>query len=319
MNQVSILVPIYNVEKYIKRCLISLFEQDFSLIEYVFVNDASTDNSMSILRQTIAQYPERSKHVKIIEHRHNRGLAVARRTAIENSTSPYILHIDSDDYIDKDMVTLMYDKVCMNNADLVLSDTIVEYAHCTNKIGASWNGDKWKYLSLMLIRKIPANIWGKLIKREIIVNNSIFAQEGVNQGEDYQVIPQIVYYAKKICYAKSIYYYNKENQLSYTNNVTYLGLMNIIQSQEVLNAFFVDKKEISNDIMEESCIYNKLTLLSIASYENYPVIVSLYNNINCNKFKFKFTHKIILILLTYKKYRLVYCLISIFQLFFRRK
>lgn len=319
MSIVSILVPIYNVEKYIKRCLISLFEQNFSSIEYVFVNDASTDNSMNILYQTINDYPERISQVKIVNHECNRGLAATRRTAVENATSPFILHVDSDDYIDVNLVSLMYDKILTNGADVVVGDIVIEYPHKQTKLKAVSCGDKWNYLSMMLTRKVPCNIWGKLFRRDIVIDNSIFAHEGINQGEDYQVTPRIIYYAQKICYAEVSYYYNQKNELSYTKNMTTLGIYNIIKAQEVLNAFFQSKREISKDIIEESCIYNKLTLISVAKYDEYPIIASLYSDIDYGKYDFKIGHKIVLKLLKKRQFRLVYSIIFTFKVLFRWK
>lgn len=319
MNLVSILVPIYNVEKYIEKCLISLFEQDFLDIEYVFVNDASTDNSMKILHKIMHRYPQRYNQVKIINHQSNRGLAASRKTAILNAISPYILHVDSDDYIETNLVRLLYNEAYEKKADLVLSNTLVEYSSKKVRFETCWNGNKWEYLSLMLVRKVPSNIWGKLIKRSLIMEHSIFAKEGVNQGEDYQVVPQILYYAKNITDVDSTYYYNKTNNLSYTNNISLEGIKSIIYSQEILVDFFSDKNEVSKVLIDESCIYNKLTLLSIASLSDYPLISSLYKDAKWREMNLKLGHKILLVLLNFGLNRLVYLLIFMFQLVFRIK
>lgn len=319
MGLVSILVPIYNVEKYIRRCLNSLFEQDFLDIEYVFVNDASPDNSMKILQEVMLDYPQRCCQVKIINHQFNRGLAASRRTAIENATSPYILHVDSDDYIEKKLVSSLYHRACEEKADLVLSSTLIEYSTKKIPLENGWNSNKWEYLSLMLVRKVPTNIWGKLIKRNLVIEHSIFAEEGVNQGEDYQVVPQIVYYAKSITDVDAVYYYNKTNNLSYTNNISLKGIKNIIHSQEILVDFFSTKNEISKSLLDESCIYNKLTLLSISSLSEYPLILFSYKNVKWKGMNLKLGHRVLLLLLDLKLNRLAYCLVFMFQLVFRNR
>ena len=81
--KVTVAVPIYGVEKYIERCAVSLFEQTYSNIEYIFVNDCTCDNSMGILKSILDKYPERKKQVKIIVHEQNKGLGAARNTAIK--------------------------------------------------------------------------------------------------------------------------------------------------------------------------------------------------------------------------------------------
>ena len=107
MIKVSILVPIYNVETYIHQCAVSLFEQTYNNIEYIFVDDASPDNSITILKDLIKRYPKREKDVRIITHEKNRGLAVARNTAISNATGDYIFIVDSDDYMEKQTIEWM--------------------------------------------------------------------------------------------------------------------------------------------------------------------------------------------------------------------
>lgn len=98
---VSILVPIYGVEKYIKRCAISLFEQTYKNIEFVFVNDCTRDSSISVLKDVVTEYPYLANKVKIINHIHNKGLAAARNTAIKESSGDFVFHVDADDWLEK--------------------------------------------------------------------------------------------------------------------------------------------------------------------------------------------------------------------------
>lgn len=91
--------------KYIERCAVSLFEQTYQNIEYIFVNDCTKDNSIDILRQTMERYPNRVSQVHIIEHKHNTGLAGARNTAVKSATGDFIMHVDSDDYVSVDIVS----------------------------------------------------------------------------------------------------------------------------------------------------------------------------------------------------------------------
>ena len=102
--KVSILVPIYNVEKFFSRCLESLFNQTYQNIEYVFVNDCTPDNSMVVLHNFMEKYPSRAKLVRIIENTNNCGIAIVRNTLIKNATGDYVLFVDSDDWIEEDMV-----------------------------------------------------------------------------------------------------------------------------------------------------------------------------------------------------------------------
>ena len=86
---VSIIVPLYNVEKYIERCAISLFEQSYPNIEYVFVNDCTPDKSINVLGRVVGRYPNRSSQTKIINHDRNRGVAVSRNTGLDHCTGEF--------------------------------------------------------------------------------------------------------------------------------------------------------------------------------------------------------------------------------------
>ena len=121
------MVPIYNVENFISRCLESLFSQTYSNIEYVFVNDCTPDNSMTILSDMLQKYPSRATMVKIINNSQNHGIAIVRNTLLENATGDYILFVDSDDWIEKDMVINLVDKAASTDADIVGCDYYEDY------------------------------------------------------------------------------------------------------------------------------------------------------------------------------------------------
>ena len=104
--KVSILVPVYNVEKFFSRCLESLFSQTYSNIEYVFVNDCTPDNSMIVLHDILQKYPNHVNNVKLIENPSNNGIAIVRNTLLDNAHGDYVLFVDSDDWIENDMVEI---------------------------------------------------------------------------------------------------------------------------------------------------------------------------------------------------------------------
>ena len=119
---VSICVPVYGVEQYIGKCCHSLFGQTYASIEYVFVDDCTPDGSISVINKVLEDYPQRKPFVKIVRHERNKGLSGARNTAISASTGQYILHVDSDDYLDLDVVERLVDRALTAEADVVLYD-----------------------------------------------------------------------------------------------------------------------------------------------------------------------------------------------------
>ena len=121
---VSIIVPIYNVEKYIEKCATTLLEQDYNNIEYIFVNDCTPDSSMKILKDIIERYPNRKDDIKIINNIKNSGSSLTRKYGLDASNGKYVLFVDSDDWINIDMVSKMYNAAESNDADIVCCDMI---------------------------------------------------------------------------------------------------------------------------------------------------------------------------------------------------
>ena len=116
---VSVLVPVYGVEKYIAECAGSLFSQTWQNIEYVFVDDCSPDRSIEVLRQVIAEYPHRERQVRIVRQDRNRGLGAARNRAVEESSGEYLMHVDSDDRITPNAVEKLVAAAMETSADIV--------------------------------------------------------------------------------------------------------------------------------------------------------------------------------------------------------
>ena len=109
--KVSVCIPVYGVEKYIEKCARSLFEQTMQDgIEFIFVNDCTKDRSIEILEQVLAEYPHRKEQTRIIHHEKNRGLVAARNTGLAYASGEYIIHCDSDDWVELDMYEKMYKK-----------------------------------------------------------------------------------------------------------------------------------------------------------------------------------------------------------------
>ncbi len=97
MLKVSVIIPVYGVEKYIERCTRSLFEQTLDDMEFIFVNDCTKDNSIAIIERIAEEYPLRKSQIHILNHQVNKGLPIARQTGLRVATGEYIAHCDSDD------------------------------------------------------------------------------------------------------------------------------------------------------------------------------------------------------------------------------
>lgn len=240
--KITIAVPVYGVERYIERCAISLFEQTYQDIEYIFVDDCTTDDSIRILKNVLEHYPARKLQTVIIRHNNNMGLATARNTAVAAATGTFILHVDGDDYVDRRMVETMVDEQKRSNADIVIADFVKAYPRFTQNIHHKMLTSPKDFCLAVIARNYPISIWGKLIRISLYVDYEVKCQDGCNQGEDYQIVPLLYFYAKKITIISSpLYYYESLNYGSYTNSFTETKLKQNWCSMDCVKNFFQNK------------------------------------------------------------------------------
>ena len=215
---VSVLVPIYNVEKYIERCARSIFEQAYENLEIIFVNDCTPDNSVGVLRKVLAEYPNRIAQTQIINHEKNLGLAGARLTGLKTSTGKYIQNIDSDDYIDKNMISDMVALAEQENADITICDFMYVYTNKKEHIYVNPPLDPLSCLECVLVGIVHSSVCNKLIRRDLFINNRIHQFVGLDLREDFSVLYKLLYYCKRIAYLPKAYYYYRQNASSMVNN-----------------------------------------------------------------------------------------------------
>lgn len=184
---VSVCVPVYNVASYIEQCARTLFEQSYPAIEFVFVNDASTDDSMTILRRVAADYQDAC--VVYLDNDRNRGLAYTRRRSIEAATGEYICCVDSDDWVERNMVERLIAAALSNHASMVECGF---FRHSTSAVE--------KVLPIPVtsfdevLRDLPCNnIWAKLYHRSLFADASVYAPENLDFTEDRHVLTRLRY------------------------------------------------------------------------------------------------------------------------------
>lgn len=123
--KISVITPIYNVEHFIAHCVETLMRQTLDEVEYIFVNDATPDDSMGVLNKTLEKFPEKLSQVRILTHAENKGLPAARNTGLEVATGKYIFHCDSDDFMEPDTLKMLYDTAEEQDADYVWCDYFI--------------------------------------------------------------------------------------------------------------------------------------------------------------------------------------------------
>ena len=186
--KVSIIVPVYNVEDYIERCLNSLVNQTLSDIEIIIVNDGSKDNSEKIIKKFIKKYP----NIKYLK-KENGGMSDARNYGLCYATGEYIGFVDSDDYVDIHMFQAMYEKAHDNNLDMVVCDLNYVYPDKIMKVDCGIKSDTLD-IRKVYINNYPA-VWNKIFKREIITKLEF--KRGV-WFEDVEFIYRILGYIKSV-------------------------------------------------------------------------------------------------------------------------
>lgn len=201
---ISVIIPVYNVEDYLERCINSVLKQSYKNLEIILVDDGSTDNSGKICDE----YTKKDSRIKVI-HKVNGGLSDARNKGFDIATGIYIAFIDSDDFVTYDYIQYMYENLVKNGAELSISgirnvwkeEDIKEDIHINTQIMSS----EETFENLLFDKGISISAYGKLYHRNLLENNK-FPKGKVY--EDTAIMYKIIYEAKKIVYGnKKCYYY----------------------------------------------------------------------------------------------------------------
>ncbi|MCH4242405.1 MAG: glycosyltransferase [Prevotella sp.] len=211
---VSICVPVYNVEKYISTCVKSLLGQTYDNIEFIFVDDGSTDKSLNLLKKLLSNY---DRNAQIIENMHNRGLSVVRNIALKYVHGDFILWVDSDDQIDLETVEKLIKKQSEADYDIVTYDILAHYKNHDEKIVSPDFSSPQNMTITLLSRRAPVCVCGRFIRFSLYQKENILSLPDLNCGEDYQVSARLAFFARRVGNLhECLYHYNCTNQDSYT-------------------------------------------------------------------------------------------------------
>lgn len=264
MPLVSVIIPVYNTEKYLKKCINSILSQSLEDIEIIIVNDGSSDNSLSIIKQF-------TDDRIILINKINRGLSSARNCGIQKSCGEYILHVDSDDRIEPDYCLDTYNFAIKNNVDIVITDWNMLW-HGFEKKCKAIKGDVGKniitnleYITLWSENKIPSTCVNRLIKASLYKNNNIYHPENISLGEDLATTPRLSFFAKNIGIINKSYYNYIQNPKSIMNLNTIKRIYNLIDTFTILDDFF------QKNSIEVNTNYLKAYHYSILVHKKYDM------------------------------------------------
>lgn len=215
MSKISIIIPVYNVEKYLSKCLDSVINQTYKDIEIICINDGSTDNSFGILED----YAQKDIRIKIINKK-NEGVSIARNIGINQSNGEYIIFLDSDDWIESNTCELSIDCIKKHDADICcfgINEIVKDNINIRE-----WESPALKKEILQLEDKkiLMVNACGKLFKRSFLLNNNISFPEMIKTGEDAIFnLTCLCNNAKYITLNERLYNYLCDRNDSATNNI----------------------------------------------------------------------------------------------------
>ena len=210
MPKVSVIVPIYNVEKYLEKCINSLLSQTLEDIQIILVNDGSKDNSGNIAKE----FEKNNKDRVIYVEKENGGLSDARNYGLKYAIGDFVAFLDSDDYIEKNAYEEMYNKAIEEDADYVECDFIWEFP---NKIRVDKQYPyKNKKEMLSFVRVVA---WNKLIRRQLITDNSLGFPKGLRY-EDVEFTYKLIPFINKFAYVDKpfIHYVQREGSIANVQN-----------------------------------------------------------------------------------------------------
>lgn len=270
MPKISVIVPIYGVEKYIEKCARTLFEQTLEDMEYIFVNDCTPDNSMTVLMKVLEDYPNRKDQVKVLENEHNLGQGGTRKRGILAATGDYIIHCDSDDWVDLDCYEKISEKASETDADIINCDFI------THSVNGEITTETPEYPSphdyIRCLPLVNMFLWSRAVKRSLIVENSILPPDGLSISEDLVIMMQSFYYAKTVACVHKTHYHYICDRVESTANQAKKSAKLISQQNEALrmvDEFFKSKNFDSGEGVMFRKKYVKDRYLVIGDYDNW--------------------------------------------------
>lgn len=316
----SIIIPVYNVEKYIKKCLMSVVNQTYRKIEIIIVNDGTEDKSMDIIHKII----EGDNRIKVI-NKANGGLMSAWIEGVKNASGRYIGFVDSDDWIDSDFFEYLLNKIKDTNSDMVVGKYVCDNGDNQTELFRSkdmiYNDNQVKKLLDDYFYGITykENIisycrWDKIYKREIVLNNIQYLDTRISLGEDINANAAIIPDCKKILVlASSPHYHYRTNEKSIVNTFKPEQIKNIAYLYDALY-HIIEEKSMGLDAMQffvADMIFNQIRLIvdcKDSKKEKYLQQISEYENTTFLLHKYaekkKIYHRIFIRLFLAKRYKM---------------
>lgn len=258
---VTYIIPVYNAEPYIERCVRSLMEQSYGNIEYIFVDDCSQDGSMEVLRRTIDDYPERKSKIKILSHSSGRGSATSRNDGLDAAGGDYVMFADSDDYVNGDYVESMVRKAEEEQCDIVYCDFYESYPEGDKLIRQDYGLQPKNCICSMLSRAMHGSTWNKNYRRKFLLHAAQRFVDGADLFEDVGWNVRLMACNPRVGYIpKAFYHYVKYNSSSIIASMTdqahsRMRCLQRIRNVETACLFLSDKGQMRGEVQRSAHIW----------------------------------------------------------------
>ncbi len=267
MTKLSIIIPVYNVSKYLPRCIESVLNQSGIDLEVILINDGSTDTSGEICEE----YAKNDSRVRVF-HQENSGVSAARNKGIDNSLGDWISFIDADDWIELNSLNNILNVIDNRNSDFIIArsfinrngqEKIERYPFSNNMLDKDYKGTD------LIIHSIYSrgSIWGVIFKRQFILSNKIKFPLNIKNGEDSIFYSICSIYGEKISFSDSHFYnvYERDGSAS-RGNWTFDRVLNMTKNISYINQYI----EKHNNLAQEA-VY-------ILNFSKYSVLSNMYNS-----------------------------------------
>jgi len=244
MPLISVIVPIYNAETYLNRCIDSILDQTFNEFELLLIDDGSIDNSYKIC----CDYAAKDKRVVVFQ-KANGGVSSARNIGIKKASGKYSIHVDSDDYIENSMLEEMYNAIISQNVEMIICDYYKVDQNIVTRIDQGGCVTSEDCISLMLKAKIHGSLWNKLILHELYEKHLLFFPEELKIREDLYMCISLLLLNIRIAYLGRSFYYYVQNPISLTKKRDELLIENQIKSTIKIAKLFDGMNKYESDVM----------------------------------------------------------------------
>lgn len=292
--KVSVIIPIYNVETYLEKCIDSIINQTLENIEIILVNDGSTDSSLSIAKK----FSQKDKRIFLISQK-NAGLSAARNIGLSLAKGEYIFFLDSDDWIEPDTLEILYMNISKSKSDFICFRLQFDNKELNTQ---TVYGKDFEYENLynnnilkdaLLVKNIPTAVWAKMYNRKFILQNNLKFEYGI-VNEDTLFTIQSASCANKVSFVNKIFYHTTEREGSISRSSQERLFLDMVIALDKAKEYLI-KKELFDEVeiyfkarYLKSFLYNILQIAQRLNFNNYLRIYklcmnnSLYKEYNTN-------------------------------------